>query len=82
MIAFDRDLIELQSFYLSNPQITPIHCFLVYLPIVLAHCNPGLHHVVILLSIVNDVHWIHGRREHRMSPFLAVFATQNQSRLE
>ena len=28
-----------------------------------------------------DVHWIHGR-EHRMSPFLDVFATRNQSRLK
>ena len=29
-----------------------------------------------------DVHWTHGRKEHRMSPFLDVFATQNQSRLD
>ena len=45
------------------------------------HCNPGLRHVVILLSIMIDVHWIHGRKEHRMYPFLDVFATWNQSRL-
>ena len=49
-----------------------------YFPIVFVHC-PGLRHVVILLSIMIDVHWIHGRKEHRMSPFLDVFA--NQSRL-
>ena len=28
-----------------------------------------------------DVHWIHGRQEHRLSPFIDVFATRNQSRL-
>ena len=29
-----------------------------------------------------DEHWIHGRMEHRMSPFLDVLATRNQSRLD
>ena len=52
-----------------------------YFPIVLVHCNPGLRHVVILLSIMIDVHWIHDRKGHRMSPFLDVFVTRNQSRL-
>ena len=52
-----------------------------YVPIVFVHCNSGLRQVVILLSIMIDVHWIHGRKEHRMSPFLDVCATWNQSRL-
>ena len=70
---------ELQSFTLSNPQITPIHCVLVYLPTVSVHCNPGLRHVVAPLSIMIDEHWVHGSKEHRMPPFLDVFATRNQS---
>ena len=49
---------ELQSFLLSNPQITLIYC--------------------ILLSVMTDEHWIYGRKEHHMPPFLDVFATRNQ----
>ena len=55
--------------------------FFVYLPVVFVDCNPGLRHVVIPLSIMIDEHWVHGRKEHRRSPFLDVFAARNQSRL-
>ena len=55
---------------------------LVYFPIVFEHCNPGLRHVVIPVSIMIDEHWIYGRKEHRMYPFLDVSATRNQSRLD
>ena len=60
---------------------TPIHCVLVYFPIVFVHCNPGLHHVDIPLSVMIDILWIQGRKEYRMSLFLDVFATWNQSSL-
>ena len=78
MIAID--LTELQSFTQNKPQITPIHSVLVCFPLVFVHCNSGLCHVVILFSIMIDEHWINGRKEHHMSPFLDVFSTKNQSR--
>ena len=62
--------------------MTPIHRVLVYFPFVFVHCNPGLRQFVILLSIMIDEHCVHGREKHRMPPFLDVFATWNQSRLD
>ena len=50
-------------------------------PFVFVHCNPGLRHVMFPLSIMIDVHWVHGRKEHRMHPFFDVFASWNQRRL-
>ena len=66
----------------ADTRSTPTHCVLVYFPIVFEHCNPGLRHVVIPVSIMIDEHWIYGRKEHCMYPFLDVSATRNQSRLD
>ena len=40
----------------------------------------AVHTILLLPSMMNE-HWIHCREEHRMSPFLDVFAIRNQSRL-
>ena len=74
-------LIELQSSTLSNPQITPMYCILVYFPIVFVMCDSGLCHVAILFTVMTDEHWIHGYKEHRMPPFLDVFATQDEPKM-
>ena len=64
---------ELQSFTLSSPQITPKECILVCFPIVFVHCNSRLHQVVLdFFELINE-HRIYGCEEHRMPPFLDIF---------
>ena len=53
-------------------------CFDVF-PSVFVHCNSGLRHIVIPFSVLINEHWVHGREEHRMPPFLDVFPTRDQS---
>ena len=44
-------LVERQSLFLRNSQIAPVHCILMYFPILFVDCNSGLRHVVILLLL-------------------------------
>ena len=75
-------MIELQSFTLSKPQITPIYCILMYVPIVFVHCNSGLRQVVLDFLVLINGHRIYDCEEHRMPSFLDILPTQNQSRLD
>ena len=82
VVKYDRVrscLIERQSLLPSNPQIGPVHCVLVYFPIVFVHCNSGLRQVVIPLLVWMHGHRIHGCEEYRLSPFRNFFSTRNQS---
>ena len=44
-------LIEHQSLFPSNSQIGPVHCMLMYFPILIVDCNSGLRHIVIPLLV-------------------------------
>ena len=46
-----RCLIELQTFLLSNLQITPIVLYFGEFPSFLVHCNPGFGQVVMLIGL-------------------------------
>ena len=38
-------LVKRQSFHLSNSQIDPMYCILMYFPVLLENCNSGSSHV-------------------------------------
>ena len=77
MIAFDRTAI-LHSERFSNCTFFSVFGASSNFVCTLQTLAPLRHNP---LSIMIDAYWIHGRKEHRMSPFLDVFATWNQSRL-
>ena len=49
---------------------------------IFVHCNSGIRQVVPDFFVLIDEHRIHGSEEHRMPPFLDIFSTRNQSRLD
>ena len=51
-------LVERQSFHLSNSQIDPMYCVLMYFPVLLVNCNSGSRHVAFLLLVHVSKHGI------------------------